>query len=156
MPACSRVQGAPGDPFRGHHRPRDQRPQRARRGAAKAVGSPPRRPRVGPRPAGRRHGRHPRWRERVAGARLQGQEADRLVTHIDPGVVSLVPELRGHERQPAEELEQWKTRVEERKVIDALTPAAITLGLLMTPAELEQLENIARNWRGRRSVSYTH
>jgi len=72
------------------------------------------------------------------------------VTRIDPGVVSLVPELRGHERQPAEELEQWKTRVEERKVIDALTPAAITLGLLMTPAELEQLENIARNWRGRR------
>jgi hypothetical protein len=31
------------------------------------------------------------------------------VTRIDPGVVSLVAELRGHERQAAEEVEQWKT-----------------------------------------------
>jgi hypothetical protein len=54
----------------------------------------------------------------------KGKEADRLVTRIDPGVVSLVAELRGHERQAAEELEQWKAHHEERKVIDA-TPAAI-------------------------------
>jgi hypothetical protein len=33
-----------------------------------------------------------------------GKEADRLVTRIDPGVVALVAELRGHERQAAEEL----------------------------------------------------
>jgi hypothetical protein len=33
----------------------------------------------------------------------KGKEADRLVTHIDPGVVSLVAELRGHERQAAED-----------------------------------------------------
>ena len=39
----------------------------------------------------------------------KGKEADRLVTRIDPGVVSLVSGLRGHERQAAEELEQWKT-----------------------------------------------
>jgi hypothetical protein len=39
----------------------------------------------------------------------KGKEADRLVTRIDPGVVSLVAELRGHERQAAQELEQWKT-----------------------------------------------
>ena len=31
----------------------------------------------------------------------KGKEADRLVTRIDPGVVSLVAELRGHERQTA-------------------------------------------------------
>jgi hypothetical protein len=40
----------------------------------------------------------------------KGKEADRVVTRIDPGVVSLVAELRGHERQAAEELDQWKTR----------------------------------------------
>jgi hypothetical protein len=53
------------------------------------------------------------------------------VTRIDPGVVSLVAELRGHERQAVEELGQWKTRVEERKHLDA-SPAAITLALLLT------------------------
>jgi hypothetical protein len=41
------------------------------------------------------------------------------VTRITPGVVSLVAELRGHERQAAEELGQWKTRVEERKILAA-------------------------------------
>jgi hypothetical protein len=34
-------------------------------------------------------------------------------SRIDPGVVSLVTELRGHERQTAEELGRWKTGVEE-------------------------------------------
>ena len=56
----------------------------------------------------------------------KGKKADRLVTRIDPGVVPLVAEHRGHERQAPEELEQWKTHHEERKVIDA-SPAAITL-----------------------------
>jgi hypothetical protein len=37
----------------------------------------------------------------------------------DPGVVSLVAELRGHQRQAAEEVEQWKTHHEERKTVDA-------------------------------------
>src|ERR1035437_6758731 len=69
----------------------------------------------------------------------KGQEADRLVTRIDPGVVSLVAELRGHERWAAEEFEQWKTVVEERKVIDA-SQVAVSLAMLVTPAELEQLE----------------
>jgi hypothetical protein len=41
------------------------------------------------------------------------------VTRIDPGVVSLVNELRGYGRRAAEELGQGKARVEERKVIDA-------------------------------------
>jgi hypothetical protein len=34
----------------------------------------------------------------------KGKEADRLVTRMDLGVVSLVAALRGHERQAAEEL----------------------------------------------------
>jgi hypothetical protein len=46
------------------------------------------------------------------------------VTRINHGMVSLVAELRGHERQPAEELGQWKTRIEEHKTIDD-SPAAI-------------------------------
>jgi hypothetical protein len=61
----------------------------------------------------------------------KGKEADRLVTRIDPGVVSLVAVLRGHERQATEELGQWKTRVEEHKPLDA-SQAAVTLALLLT------------------------
>jgi hypothetical protein len=41
------------------------------------------------------------------------------VVRIDPGVVSLVADLRAHERQAAEELEQWKTVVEECKTLHA-------------------------------------
>jgi len=44
----------------------------------------------------------------------KGKEADVPVTRIDPVVVSLVAELRGHDRQAVEELGQWKTVVEER------------------------------------------
>jgi hypothetical protein len=33
----------------------------------------------------------------------KGNEADRLVTRIDPGVVALVADLRGHERPAAED-----------------------------------------------------
>jgi hypothetical protein len=78
-----------------------------------------------PGPAGCGHGRFAGRRQRDAGARLQGKRKPiSLETRIDLGVVSLVAELRGHERQAAEELGQWKTRVEERKVIDA-SPAAI-------------------------------
>jgi hypothetical protein len=74
-----------------------------------------------------------------------------------PGVVSLVAKLRGHERPAAEELEQWNTGVEERKVIDA-SPAAITLAMLMTTAELEDLEKMSlelersRRWSSPRSA----
>jgi hypothetical protein len=38
----------------------------------------------------------------------KGKKADRLVVRIDPGVVSLVAELRGHERQAAEKLGNGK------------------------------------------------
>jgi hypothetical protein len=48
-------------------------------------------------------------------------------------------ELRGRERQAAEELGQWKTHREERTVID-VSPAAITLALLLTDEELDWLE----------------
>jgi hypothetical protein len=54
----------------------------------------------------------------------------RLVARIDPGMVSLVAELRRHERRAAEEPEQGKTR-EEPKPADA-SPAAIALALLLT------------------------
>jgi hypothetical protein len=64
------------------------------------------------------------------------------VTCIDPGVVSLVAAVRGHERQAAEELERWKTHHEERKVVDA-SPAAVTLALLLTDEELDSLEKRA-------------
>jgi hypothetical protein len=53
--------------------------------------------------------------------------------------VSLVAELRGHERQAAEELRQWKAHVEERKPLD-VSPAAVTRAMAMTTAELKELE----------------
>ena len=57
-------------------------------------------------------------------------------------MVSLLAELRGHERQAAEELERWKTGAEERKPLDA-SPTAITLALLPTDEELDSLEKRA-------------
>ena len=57
------------------------------------------------------------------------------MTRIDHGVVSLLAELRSHERQAAEELGQWKTHREERKAINATSPAAVTLALLLTDEE---------------------
>jgi hypothetical protein len=71
------------------------------------------------------------------------------VTRIAPGVVSLVNELRGHERQAAEELGQWKTGVEEPKVIDA-SRTAIALAMILTTAKLE--EEGRWNWRRRRAI----
>jgi hypothetical protein len=50
------------------------------------------------------------------------KEADRLVTRSDPGAVSLVAELRGHERRAVEELEQWKTRADYAKPLDSRFP----------------------------------
>ena len=51
--------------------------------------------------------------------------------------------MRGHERQAAQKLDQWKTHSEERKPLDA-SPAAITLALLLTDEELDSLEKRAR------------
>jgi hypothetical protein len=45
--------------------------------------------------------------------RLAAQQRGQAAGRESSGVVSLVAELRGHEQQTAEELEQWKTRVEE-------------------------------------------
>jgi len=45
----------------------------------------------------------------------KGREADRLVTRIDPGIISLVAELGAHDRQAAEEMEQSETHHEEHK-----------------------------------------
>jgi hypothetical protein len=41
----------------------------------------------------------------------KGSEGDRLITRTAPGVVTLVAELRGHERQAAEELGQLNAMV---------------------------------------------
>jgi hypothetical protein len=72
----------------------------------------------------------------------KGKNAARLVTRTDPGVVSLVAELRGHERPGAEELGQWKTHHEERKTIDA-SQAAITLSRVFTVPQLEEFREKA-------------
>ena len=71
-----------------------------------------------------------------------GKKANRLVTRIDLGVVSLVAELRAQEQQAAQGSCQRKTHVEEGKVIDA-SPAAITLAPLLTDEELDSLEKRA-------------
>jgi hypothetical protein len=78
----------------------------------------------------------------------KGNEADRLVTRIDAGVVSLVAELRAHERQAAQELDQWTTRVEERKALDA-SPAAITLELPLTDRGVGLVGEEGWRWRNR-------
>jgi hypothetical protein len=57
------------------------------------------------------------------------------VTRIDPGVVSLLAEPRGHERQAAEELERWEAGVKGPRPLD-VSPAAVTLALLLTDEEL--------------------
>ena len=62
----------------------------------------------------------------------KAKEATTEVYRIDPGVVSLAAELHGHERR-AQELGQWKTRVEEHKRLDAAP--ATRAGMLLTVTE---------------------
>jgi hypothetical protein len=59
----------------------------------------------------------------------KGKEATAEVYRIGPGVVAGRRDLRGHERQATEELEQWKTRVEEPRTL-GVSPAAVTLALI--------------------------
>jgi len=75
-----------------------------------------------------------RRRQRLLVRDYNGKKADRLLTRIDPGVVSPLAELRAHEWQAAEELGQRKTHHEERRVVDA-SPASITLAMLLTDEE---------------------
>jgi hypothetical protein len=63
----------------------------------------------------------------------KAKEADRLVTRIDHGVVSLVAEFRGHERQAAEELEAVEDA--RRGVTLDASQAAITLGWIRAVAK---------------------
>lgn len=61
------------------------------------------------------------------------------VYRVDPGLVSLLSEVRAHEQQAATELDQWKIRtVVEAPVAE--TPMAIALSQIMTTAQLEELE----------------
>jgi hypothetical protein len=99
-----------------------------------ALGPAARRPRLDSRPAGSGNGRCPRRRQRVLVRGYKGKNAARLVTRIDCALVSLVAELRGHERRAAKELGQRKTGVEERKTLTS--PAARVLALLLTGEEL--------------------
>jgi len=72
----------------------------------------------------------------------KGKKADRLTTRTDPGVISLVAELRGHERQAAEELERWQTRVEEPTPRDE-SPTAIISAMICTREHLEEMQRRA-------------
>jgi hypothetical protein len=66
------------------------------------------------------------------GVRLQGEGSRRPGDRIDPAVVSLVAELRGHERQPAEGL-----------------PAATMLAMLLTDEEPEKRARVGENREAR-------
>jgi hypothetical protein len=64
--------------------------------------------------------------------------------------------LRAHEQQAAQDLDQWKTRSvhEERKTFDA-TQAAITLAMLFTTAQFEELEEKALELEQRKTKETT-
>jgi hypothetical protein len=86
-------------------------------GAPKVLGTAAYRPGSDPRPAGDMADL-PGGASGLLCRDYKGRRADRLATRIDPGVVLLLADPRGHERQAAEESGQWKTRVEERKPLD--------------------------------------
>jgi hypothetical protein len=104
---CKALDLSPGT-FRCHRRPRNQAPERARRGTPRALEPAARWPGPGPGSAGADMADLSGGASGLLVRDDRGKEADRLVTRIAPGVVSLVAELRGHEREPAEELSQWR------------------------------------------------
>lgn len=61
------------------------------------------------------------------------------VYRVDPGLVSLLSEVRAHEQQAATELEQWKIRTVVEATV-AVTPAAVALSQFFTSTQLEELE----------------
>ena len=65
-----------------------------------------------------------------------GKDADRPVYRVDTAILA---ELRSHERQAAEELEQWKTRTVVEATV-AISPAAIALSQFMTTDQLKELK----------------
>ena len=65
-----------------------------------------------------------------------GKDADRPVYKVDTAILA---ELRAHERQAAEELEQWKTRTETKVTVD-VSPVAMTLAELLTHDQLLEME----------------
>jgi hypothetical protein len=86
-PCCGLLKGprAAGSTFRRHDRARNQQPQRARCGALKALGLPSR---------GRTWSTSPAAPAGCWCATTGARKPNRLVTRIDPSVVSLVAELR--------------------------------------------------------------
>jgi hypothetical protein len=73
----------------------------------------------------------------------KGQLADRLVTRIDPGMVSLTSELRAHERQASEELSRSKAPTQKTKVAIDATPAVVMLGMVFSKEQLLELKRKA-------------
>jgi hypothetical protein len=69
----------------------------------------------------------------------KGKEADWLVTRIDPGVVSLSRNSAATGGGLPRNWAGGRPAAEKRKVID-VSPAAITLALLLTDEELDSLE----------------
>jgi Terminase small subunit len=69
----------------------------------------------------------------------KGKEADKPVYKVDTG---LLAELRAHEKQAAEELEQWKTHIDVHKTVD-VTPAAFALAAVCTREQLLEMKRKA-------------
>jgi hypothetical protein len=67
--------------------------------------------------SGRGYGRRPRGASGLLARGYKGKQADRLVTRIAPGMVSLVAELRGLERQAAEELDQMSQALNRQRAM---------------------------------------
>jgi hypothetical protein len=65
-----------------------------------------------------------------------GKDADRPVYRVDTAILA---ELRNHERQAAEELEQWKTRTVVEATV-AISPVAIALSQFMSTEQLKELK----------------
>jgi hypothetical protein len=82
----------------------------------------------------------------------KGKKADRLVTRIDPAIISLFAELLRHERQAAHELGQWKTGVASPKPPHAPS-ATFALASICTPEQLAEMKRRAlalqREWDSR-------
>jgi hypothetical protein len=133
---CGLLKGprATGSTFGRHDRARDQQPQRASQRSQKSWD----RLRVGLDLALDQRGANmadlPGGGSGILGRDYKDRRAARLVTRIDPGVVSLVAELRAHEREAAEELEPWKTHHKERK--PRCGAGGITLAMFAWPAKM--------------------
>jgi hypothetical protein len=108
MLTFARVSATPGDPFSGYHRARNLQPQRPGRGAAKTRDCL--RQVIDKRVTSPDFAKVPGGTTGLLIKDYKGTDADQPVYQVN---IVLLAELRGYDRQAAEELSQWKTRVEE-------------------------------------------